>query len=542
MPPMRKSSPRWSSWLSAAVIAGSGLVIGAPLLTACRREAPAPPAPATTAIVDAALGAPDSRAVPAAAAAAPALPAPPNLPRGKLITLLHSSNLHGEYEAHPLGGLARRASYTKKVRSEVDALVQVDAGDSLLPALVPPPGDPPPAPSEVERRARLIMEGLGKIGLDAFTPGETDLQLGPARLKALAARARVPLVVANLVDARGKPWFTPHRHFQAGGVRIGVFGVVSMDAPAQDRARAAGITVTDPAGAAQGAASLLREQGAEVVIGLFHLAGGLKEAQRIGGDLSAIDVMVLGHGGESLATPELVAAGTEGATLIVAAFERGKLLGRLDLHQVDGDPGYLPSDRAGATPIAGSWAAHQLVRLDPSIVSDERMLAFVKPYIQENRRRAARKLPVGLTAQPGTAGELAHGSDEGWTFASSSACGMCHKPAMDQFQTTSHAFALQTLERKGRERDPSCLRCHATGFERKGGTRNLQTAVSYFANVGCESCHGPSVAHIRAQNKTGTTRKVPASVCLECHRPDQQIAPFDYATAIKEVVGPGHGG
>jgi 2',3'-cyclic-nucleotide 2'-phosphodiesterase (5'-nucleotidase family) len=541
MPAMRKSSPGRRAWIFAALVAGSALIIGGPLVTGCR-EAPVPAAPVRSSAADVASRAADAPVVqPRAEAAAPA---PPNLPRGKVITVLHSSNLHGEYEAHPLGGLARRASYVKRTRGEVDALVQVDAGDSLLPLLAPPAGDPPPAPSEVERRARLIMEGLGKIGLDAFTPGEADLQLGPARLRAIAKKARVPIVAANLVDGRGKLWFTPHRQLQAGGVRIGVFGVVTMADAALEKARAAGITVTDPAGAAQGAASLLREQGAEVVIGLFHLAGGLKEAQRLGRDLSAIDVMVLGHGGEALSSPELVAASTEGATLIVGASERGKWLGRLDLHQVEGDPGYLPAGthRAGSAPLTGSWAAHQLVRMDPSIVSDEQLLAFVKPYIQENRRRAARKLPVGLTAQPGTGGELAAGSDEGWTFASSSACGMCHKPAMDQFQTTSHAFALQTLERKGRARDPTCLRCHATGFERPGGTRNLQTAVSYFANVGCESCHGPSVAHIRAQNKTGTARKVPEAVCKECHRPDQQIEPFDYAKAIKEVLGPGHGG
>ena len=107
--------------------------------------------------------------------------------------------------------------------------------------------------------------------------------------------------------------------------------------------------------------------------------------------------------------------------------------------------------------------------------------------------------------------------------------------------TTPHAFALQTLERKGRETDPACLRCHSTGFDSPGGTRNVATAAKFFNDVGCESCHGPSSAHVRAQNKTGTKRMVPEGVCIECHTKEQSPEPFDYVKAIKEVLGPGHG-
>src|SRR3954471_13183444 len=62
-----------------------------------RPRSPAPAAPAV-----------DAHPPPAPAAARPT-PAAPLGPRGKLITLLYSSNLRGEYEAHPLGGLGRRA-------------------------------------------------------------------------------------------------------------------------------------------------------------------------------------------------------------------------------------------------------------------------------------------------------------------------------------------------------------------------------------------------------------------------------------------------
>ena len=52
----------------------------------------------------------------------------------KKVTLLYSSNLDGEYDAHPLGGLARRATMTTSERAS-GPVIQVDAGDSWLPRM-----------------------------------------------------------------------------------------------------------------------------------------------------------------------------------------------------------------------------------------------------------------------------------------------------------------------------------------------------------------------------------------------------------------------
>ncbi len=76
----------------------------------------------------------------------------------------------------------------------------------------------------------------------------------------------------------------------------------------------------------------------------------------------------------------------------------------------------------------------------------------------------------------------------------------------------------------------------------QGDCNDLATATTYLHDVGCESCHGPSVRHVRSVDKRhGTSRRVDPMVCLGCHTPEQNIAPFDYATALKEVLGPGHG-
>lgn len=541
-PPMRaRLCPVW-----LALGLSSFLLLVAP---ACRRQEGPPPRPALPPppIADAAVAPRDARPVvvvppdggPPTGVAPP--PLQPNLARGKQITVLYSSNLRGEYDAHPLGGVARRATLVARTRPETDALVDVDAGDSLLPKIVLGPKDPPPDKGEVERRATMVASGLGKLGLDALTPGETDLTLGPARLVAIARKAHLPLVSANVVDGHGKPLFPASRLVKIRDVGVGIFGVLTLSDADKAEAAAHGYSVDDPVARGTAAAAQLRKDGAQVVVGLFHAAGGPAEARRLIAQIPGVDVVVLGHENLTTERPEIVQPAGAAATALVSAFERGSYVGRVDLHLVDGAaPGF--ADGRQSAPVAGSWLDNQIIRVDPRFVSDPALLAMVKVYVVENRRRAEKKLPVGLTARAGTDHVLAEGVDENWDYGSTSACELCHKETKEQFDTTAHALSIVTLEDKGRERDPECLRCHSTGFDQPGGTRNLQTAVTYFNGVGCESCHGPSVKHVRSQNKTGTMRKVPEAVCLRCHTPEQQLEPFDFATAMKQVLGPHHGG
>jgi CxxC motif-containing protein (DUF1111 family) len=80
------------------------------------------------------------------------------------------------------------------------------------------------------------------------------------------------------------------------------------------------------------------------------------------------------------------------------------------------------------------------------------------------------------------------------------------------------------------------------GFLQPGGTRDIVMVESGFADVGCEACHGPSAEHVRSNDKKlGTSRKVDPIICLGCHTPDQNLSDFDPVSAMKELLGPGHG-
>jgi len=203
--------------------------------------------------------------------------------------------------------------------------------------------------------------------------------------------------------------------------------------------------------------------------------------------------------------------------------------------------------------VKGSWFENRIVPLDTSIPDHAGMAPLVAAYNQENSRRAVAGKPVGLAARdphmvtpvpaPGPGAPAVVEKDtEPLRYAGTVACGSCHPAALAFWRTTKHARALDTLKKTKRERDPTCVGCHVTGYLLPGGTRDIALATARLRDVGCESCHGPGVAHLTADDKqASTSRKVAAAVCLGCHTPDQTNGEFDYPLFLKAVLGPGHG-
>ena len=79
-------------------------------------------------------------------------------------------------------------------------------------------------------------------------------------------------------------------------------------------------------------------------------------------------------------------------------------------------------------------------------------------------------------------------------YAGSVRCRECHPGLYEHWRGTGHAESVRTLAATGEEQDPSCLRCHATGFGSLTGYGGTAEAAG-LAGVGCEACHGPSADH-----------------------------------------------
>jgi hypothetical protein len=335
-----------------------------------------------------------------------------------------------------------------------------------------------------------------------MTAGESEVALGPGTFKSMAVEAGVPVVAANLVDSSGALVFERDRVVETAKGLVGIFGIVEPSAEVSASWSRWGLATLDPIAETRAAVASLRARGARIVIGLFNGAGGTRRAAQIGRMAAGVDLIVVGSSerdGDSF---------VGGRPLVVRTGEGGGQIGRVDMR--------LPNGRLAI--------GEQTLALTPDI-PDQLGVGLVL------------RLDAGPVARTRTGTRF-----ERWTYASNEACGFCHKPELAQWQTTGHALAFASLRDSGHGAEAACLGCHMTGFLRPGGTQFIDTAVEQMADVGCESCHGPSADHVASVNKKkGTSRRVDATICLGCHTPDQSVERFDVTSAMKKIVGPGHG-
>jgi len=524
--------------------------------------------------------------------------------RGTHLALLYGANLQGEYEncgcpSHPLGGLARRAIVVDRARAEADGVLLVDAGDMLLPQVFHSEKLRPAPAGEWERRARLILSAYRRMGVTAVLPAERDLGLGPDKLKNLLKSTGVPAVASNLVDQQGRPLLARDRLVVVAGIPVGIFGVVAPLAEDAAAWKTWRVRATDPEATARTEVASLRARGARMIVALLHL-GPIGAANELLRHVPGIDWAVQGHTGQQLEPPSVV-----GGARLLDAMSQGKLAGRLDIHVVGGSYSFkdrgaraqvltiiadhrkqlsdlarrADEDRSGqlqdfyrqrrtaiqaalereldqarALPprIEGSWYEGRIIPLDEDIPDQQGVAQLVAAYDAESARRASAGRGVGIKlVDPGAPRAAAlervgdPGQDRPTRYAGSAACRNCHPSQAAFFATTKHARALEALavpRHPRRDGDPDCVGCHTTGFMLPGGTWSVAVATDKLKNVGCESCHGPSLGHISlADKKTTTHRLVPETVCRGCHTPDRTNGEFDYQKFRAAIVGPGHG-
>jgi hypothetical protein len=546
-----------------------------------------------------------ARAAPLAAAAVATTAPEPAPPRGLQLTLIYSSNQLASFQPcncplHPMGGLARRATQIDRARAEADAVLVLEGGDLLSPA--PVPSGRPPTAEEIDRRAQLLGRAHRRMGLTALVPGERDLALGLPRLQRLAKAAHLPLVAANLYDAAGKRLFDADRLIEAKGIKIGIFGVSAPPSPADAASwQRDGIEARNPTEAARDTAASLRQRGAQLVIALLHLPS-VAESRKLLVAVPGIDWAVLGHVGRRYETAQSTAP--DGRAWYLSAPPEGKELGRVDLHVVGGlafvdrwaraeleailadhrrQLAEYQSGKAGAELDAGphgpyqetrrqqleaaiareeaalpllpraitqSWFENRLIPLDAETPDQIGVGLLVDVYKRESVRRAAAGKPVGVDGDERPTPPAPVAAPPGTGYTGTAACGTCHASALAFWDKTKHAHALAALTRVGHDRDPACIGCHTTGYLQPGGPAEPATARARFANVGCESCHGPGQVHAesrarQADDVSNRTRgKLPAvsqASCRGCHTVELMGATFDYAGLTAAIIGPGHG-
>jgi len=213
---------------------------------------------------------------------------------GKL-TIIYSGNIGARYDPCgcriPLGGLARRSTVIKDIKSTTNDVLILDTGSLIFERhnLYPPY-------EETSRMtAHLVADTMNNLSLDAVNVSSMDLAAGPDTLLTIARGISWPWLSANVIwKDSGNLVFAPDIMKTIAGFRVGVFGFMdraSVGIPLIDER--APITVLDPVETARKEVEKLKKEGAELVIALAYM--DKDNVEQLIQNVSGINLMVYGH-------------------------------------------------------------------------------------------------------------------------------------------------------------------------------------------------------------------------------------------------------
>lgn len=262
------------------------------------------------------------------------------------LTILHTNDSHARMDPYP-----RIATLVKNIRSQVTYSLLLDAGDAFL-------GDPTANFFD----GKPMVEVMNVMNYDAMAIGNHEFDHGQGVLLERSEEAAFPLLAANL-RWKAQPTVIPpyaddYTIVNVGPIKVAIFGLITPELPVVAHpALVENLIVLDPIETAKDYVPVLRGE-ADLVIALSHLgySADVELAQQVDG----IDIIVGGHSHTKLDAPVVV-----GNTIIVQAWEYGKVLGRLDLQLEDGRI------------VAYSG---QLIPITPEIPQDPEVKAIVDYY------------------------------------------------------------------------------------------------------------------------------------------------------------------
>jgi 5'-nucleotidase len=256
-------------------------------------------------------------------------------PENVKIVILHTNDVHSHLEPFPmndpkfagLGGVERRAAMIKKIRSEEQHVIVLDAGDIFQ-------GTPYFNMYGGEAEIKL----MSAMGYDASAIGNHDFDGGLDNLAKQLQHATFPLLCANY-DFTGTPMegkTQPYKIFTMDGVKVGVFGLGIEMAGLID-SRLYGKTVyQDPLIKSAEMVNELRDrQKCDVVICLSHL-GYKYENDKISDFVLAkksrgIDIIIGGHTHTLLENPVNVRNRENENVVIAQVGWAGIRLGKIEI-------------------------------------------------------------------------------------------------------------------------------------------------------------------------------------------------------------------
>jgi 5'-nucleotidase len=260
---------------------------------------------------------------------------------GIKITILHTNDTHSQIDPLPTndkyagkGGVARRATLVRKIRSENPNTLLIDAGDVCQ-----------GTPYFNFFKGEVEYKAMSMIGYDAGTLGNHEFDNGVASLASALKFANFDIVSANY-EVKGTPLETivkPYVVKTVSGIRVGLFGLGISPVSLIDPANFKGVTYLDPITTAREVVNTLREkEKCALVVCMSHL--GYSEHPRHGAvidttvasQVDGIDFIASGHTHLFMEKPVMQQQPCGKETVIFQVGKSGIYVGRVDFTFRDG--------------------------------------------------------------------------------------------------------------------------------------------------------------------------------------------------------------
>ncbi len=387
------------------------------------------------------------------------------------LTLIYAGDFNGELEpcgcseGGNYGGILRRSTTLKALRSEQPDLVAISAGQLLA-----------NESSRDQLKSEYVLKGFSTFNYDAVALRWRDLAYGVEFIDDY----NIPWLAGNWKDSGDT--VTRSRKIERDSVTLRVFSWLSPKrSPFRQMDQSQWLTMDDMAVVQRG----LKAASEHGELTVLLTAWPLRKVQREF-DLADVDILVVRAGHEVFSEPQMA-----GDTLVLKPGSRGMRLGRVDLEFSNGKVDQYK---------------HQVIEMPESVADDEKLREWYNDYNA--------KVKAAYLAEAEIKKALASGERD---YLGAESCASCHQSQFDSWQSTKHATAFSTLENVGKSFDPDCIVCHTVGFDQGGFIDFVMTPE--LMNVQCENCHGAGKAHVESTGEQATVNQQmpPLARCQQCH-------------------------
>ncbi len=225
----------------------------------------------------------------------------------------HAMLYHCNCPVEPDGGVSRRATLIKEIRSKDPNVILVDSGSFFAGGLQ----DEYTLNTQLDsQRAAVNSKAVAMMQYDAVNLGDDEFNFGREFLEKAAEENKLPLTSANVKTDKAAPFLIK----DVSGVKVGIIGLADLSGAA----KAGGIVFTEPLPALKKAVAELKNRKADIILLLSRLGEDedLKLAKEVGG----IDIVISGRIRKS---DKIVSQ--EGNLILARPSWQGRRLGKISL-------------------------------------------------------------------------------------------------------------------------------------------------------------------------------------------------------------------